>query len=65
MEKKYLKLAELASVQLCAFLGVEIVVMRIICKSSAVIMERNQQQDILTHTPSLLRFGVIQVLGFF
>lgn len=44
---------EAASVQLCAFPGVEIAVMRIIRKSSAVIMEKNQQQDILTHSPHL------------
>lgn len=47
VEKKHLKLAELANVQLCAFLGVERDMMRITCESSAVITEKNQQEDIL------------------
>lgn len=63
VEKKHLKLAELANVQLCAFLGVERDMMRITCESSAVIMQKNQQGDILT--PPLLWVSVVQFLGFF
>lgn len=61
VEKKHLKLAELANVQLCAFLGVQRDVMRITCESSAVITQKNQQEDILT--PPLLWVSVVQVLG--
>lgn len=61
-EKKHLKLAELANMQLCAFLGVERDMMRITCESSAVITQKNQQEDILT--PPLLWVSVVQVLGF-
>lgn len=39
VEEKHLKLAELGSVQLCEFLGVERDMMRITRESSAVIME--------------------------
>lgn len=40
VEKKHLKLAELGSVQLCSFQGVERVMMRITRESSAVIVEK-------------------------
>lgn len=39
VEEKHVKLAQLGSVQLCAFLGVERDVMRITRESSAVLVE--------------------------